>query len=193
MTIDTNKIYTLSELLKYCDMYNLDFKYFGNNDKGDLNLYLKTDSDKVSVFKSIESQTKIDYLKLDEESAKEIKFQFEKEIPAEQMDIVAIVLKTSDVNIPSGRYTLSTLDEKTKEQDLENKTRSDDEGIMYIIVDNNTGWTLFNDVYLFNKNGEGLIQSLENKLTDEENLFRKSNLQLILNYYNSIKEKNLSL
>ena len=193
MTIDTNKIYTLSELLKYCDMYNLDFKYFGNNDKGDLNLYLKTDSDKVSVFKSIESQTKIDYLKLDEESAKEIKFQFEKEIPAEQMDIVAIVLKTSDVNIPSGRYTLSTLDEKTKEQDLENKTRSDDEGIMYIIVDNNTGWTLFNDVYLFNKNGEGLIQSLENKLTYEENLFRKSNLQLILNYYNSIKEKNLSL
>ena len=102
MMIDKDKTYSLSELLNYYDMNNLEFKFFGNNDKGDLNLYLKTDSEKVSVFKSIKKQSKADYLELDEKKASELEFQFDKEIDANQLEIVAIVLKTSDINIPSG-------------------------------------------------------------------------------------------
>ena len=60
--IDKNRIYSLDELLNIYSLYNLDFKYYSNNDKGDLEVYLKTDVDKMSVFKSINSQTKKDYL-----------------------------------------------------------------------------------------------------------------------------------
>ena len=160
MIIDKEKVYTLSELLNYYDMNNLEFKFFGNNDKGDLNLYLKTDSEKISVFKSINKQSKADYLELDEEKAGELEFQFDKEIDTNQLEIVAIVLKTSDINVPSGRYTLETLDRELLEQDLEEKERTTDEGIIYMIVDNNTGCPLYDHYYLFGKNAGGLIQSL---------------------------------
>lgn len=46
--IDKNKEYSLNELLDIYDMYNIDFKYYGNNKNGELELYLKTDTDKVS-------------------------------------------------------------------------------------------------------------------------------------------------
>lgn len=41
--IDKNKLYSLDELLSIYDLYNIDFKYYGNNDNGELKLYLKTD------------------------------------------------------------------------------------------------------------------------------------------------------
>ena len=46
--IDKNKEYSLNELLDIYDMYNIDFKYYGNNKNGELELYLKTDTDKVN-------------------------------------------------------------------------------------------------------------------------------------------------
>ena len=67
--IDKNKLYSLDELLSIYDLYNIDFKYYGNNDNGELKLYLKTDADKVSVFKSIKRISKYDYLKLKEKEA----------------------------------------------------------------------------------------------------------------------------
>ena len=194
MMIDKDKTYSLSELLNYYDMNNLEFKFFGNNDKGDLNLYLKTDSEKVSVFKSIKKQSKADYLELDEKKASELEFQFDKEIDANQLEIVAIVLKTSDINIPSGRYTLETLDRETKEQDLEEKERTNDEGIIYMIVDNNTGCPLYDNCYLFGQNKGGLIQNLETELEFEKSPLIKNNLELILDYYYGLtKEKTNSL
>ena len=194
MIIDKEKVYTLSELLNYYDMNNLEFKFFGNNDKGDLNLYLKTDSEKISVFKSINKQSKADYLELDEEKAGELEFQFDKEIDTNQLEIVAIVLKTSDINVPSGRYTLETLDRELLEQDLEEKERTTDEGIIYMIVDNNTGCPLYDHYYLFGKNAGGLIQSLEMELEKEKSPLIKNNLELILDYYYGLtKEKSNSL
>ena len=187
MIIAKEKVYTLSELLNYYDMNNLEFKFFGNNDKGDLNLYLKTDSEKISVFKSINKQSKADYLELDEEKAGELEFQFDKEIDTNQLEIVAIVLKTSDINVPSGRYTLETLDREEKE-------RTTDEGIIYMIVDNNTGCPLYDHYYLFGKNAGGLIQSLEMELEKEKSPLIKNNLELILDYYYGLtKEKSNSL
>ena len=189
--IDRDKIYTLDELIN--KMYNLDFKYYGNNDNGKLEVYVKTDVDIMSVFSSLnDGMTKKEYLKLNEEEARELKFIFDREVKEMDLDIVAIVLRTSDVNIPSTRYSLETLDKLTKEQDQEDrKTKGKNkDGICYLIVDNNTACTLYDGVYTFDKNNNGLIEDLKEKLESEENEMLKGNLQLILNYIEEMKDKN---
>ena len=190
--IDKNKLYSLDELLSIYDLYNIDFKYYGNNDNGELKLYLKTDADKVSVFKSIKIISKYDYLKLKEKEARSLKFKFEKEVNELELDIVAVVLRTSDVNIPAGRYTLKTLDTLTKEQDKEERIENElSDGIAYIIVDNNTACTLYDDDYLFGKDNGGLISSLKNRLKEEKEGLLHDNLKLILNFYNELKEEKV--
>src|SRR5574344_1909777 len=171
------------------NLYNIEFKFYGNNKKGELEVYLKTDIGKMSVFKSINKQTKKEYLKLDEMSAKKIKFQFEREVDDLELDIVAIVLRTSDVNIPSTKYTLQTLDELVKQQDLEERKENDiDEGIAYIIVDNNTACTLYDNFYVFGKDSGGLIKSLEKELEQENEELRHNNLKMILDYYYNLEK-----
>jgi len=190
--IDKNKVYKLEELLNIYNFYNLDFKYYGNNDKGDLELYLKTDIDKMSVFRSINKQTKMDYLKLNEEEAKQVLFYFDREVDELDLDIVAIVIKTSDINIPSGKYKLETLDKLTKEQDLERRVSTNDDGISYLIIDQNTSCPLYDTYYLFGKNNGGIIRCLEQELQIEDNELSKSNLKMILdNYYKRKEEKVL--
>lgn len=44
--VDKSKIYSLSELMDLYNMYNLDFKFYGNNQNGSVELYMKTDIDK---------------------------------------------------------------------------------------------------------------------------------------------------
>ena len=121
------------------------------------------------------------------------KFKFEKEVNELELDIVAVVLRTSDVNIPAGRYTLKSLDKLTKEQDVEERSESElSDGIAYIIVDNNTACTLYDDVYLFGKNQDGLIASLEERIKNEKDGLIHDNLKLILNYFNDlIKEEKV--
>lgn len=184
--IDKEKVYTLSELLDEYGMMNIEFKFYGNNDKGDLVLYMKTDADKVSVFLSQDKQTKLDYLKLDEENAKNIRFKFDHEVDEINLDIAVLVLKTSDVNIPAGRYCLETLNKLVEEQNLENRKSKEglDDGIVYTIIDNNTGMTLYNDVYLFGKDKNNFIDELrEDKYSNAENDLARDNLKLILAYY----------
>ena len=184
--IDKEKVYTLSELLDEYGMMNIEFKFYGNNDKGDLILYMKTDADKVSVFLSQDKQTKLDYLKLDEENAKNIRFKFDHEVDEINLDIAVLVLKTSDVNIPAGRYCLETLNKLVEEQNLENRKNKEglDDGIVYTIIDNNTGMTLYNDVYLFGKDKNNFIDELrEEKYSNAENDLARDNLKLILAYY----------
>lgn len=182
--VDKNKKYTLEELLNIYNFYNLDFKYYGNTKKGDLELYLKTDENTISVFKSLNNQRTLDYLKLNEEEARKILFQFDREVEEMDLDIIAIVVRTSDINIPSNKYKLETLDKLTKEQDLEDRSNSKrDDGISYIIVDQNTTCPLYDGVYIFNDNEGGLINSLENKLQEETNSLLKDNLKMILDYY----------
>lgn len=189
--IDKNKIYTLKELIDLYNFYNLDFKFYGNNDKGDLELYLKTDVDKMSVFRSIKKQTKLDYLKLNEEQAKEVEFEFDREVLDVDLDIVAIVIRTSDVNIPSGKYKLETLDKLTKEQDLEERSSNVDDGISFLIVDQNTSCPLYDNVYMFGKNEGGLIKYLEKDMEKQTDTLLHDNLKMILDYYNKKEEKVL--
>ncbi len=192
---DKNKEYSLEELLNLFSMYNLEFKFYGNNENGKLDVYMKTGDDKTSVFSSISSiMTKKDYISLTEEEAKKIKFKFEKEVNDLDLDIVVVVLKTSDVNIPSGKYSLETLDSLCKEQDQEDRVIKDDsvDGICYFIVDHNTGCNLYDGVYTFDKNNNGLIEDLKNKYEQENNQLLKNNLKLILDYCKELKEKDIT-
>ena len=64
--IDKEKIYTLDELIG--NMYNLEFKFYGNNNNGKLEVYVKTDDNTISVFTSLNgNMSKQDYLKLNED------------------------------------------------------------------------------------------------------------------------------
>lgn len=191
--IDKTKEYSLNELLNIYSLYNIDFKYYGNNNNGELELYLKTGADKVSVFISNLKISKKEYLKLTEKEARKIKFIYDREVNELQLDVVAVVLRTSDINIPAGRYTLKSLDKLTKEQDAEERSESElSDGIAYIIVDNNTACTLYDDVYLFGKNQDGLIASLEERIKKEKDGLIHDNLKLILNYFNDlIKEEKV--
>lgn len=197
--VEKNKIYKLKDLLDKFGMLNIEFKFYGNNEKGDLILYMKTDTDKVSVFVSQENQTKKDYLKLTEEEAQDIVFKFDHEVEEINLDIAVLVLKTSDVNIPAGRYSLETLNNLVKEQNQEPRVKEDglDDGIVYTIIDNNTGMTLYNDVYLFEKDKLDFIEELrEEKYANADNELIKDNLKLILAYYDKeyVKEgDNLGL
>lgn len=192
---DENKLYTLEELFQKYSMYNICFKYFGNKERGDLELYLKTGSDKLSVFKNYSKQTKMDYLSLDEKDIKKINFIFDREVNDLEVDIQVYVIRTSNVSIPSARYTLRTLDRLTKEQDLKEE-KSDKQlknGIVYMIVDNNTACNLYDDCYLFDKNNNGLIEDLKNKYEVENNSLLKQNLKMILDYYSDMEgEKSYS-
>ena len=192
--IDKKKKYTLGELIDIFNMYDLAFKYYGNNDNGELEFYMKTDASKVSVFTSIDKMSKYDYINLNEEEAKKVKFKFDREVSELELDIVAIVLKTSDVNIPAGRYSLKKLDELIKIQDQEEREKSElEDGITYIIVDNNTACSLYDGLYIFNKENKGLIEDLKEKKKIEEEELHKNNLDLILNYYDDILEKEKTL
>ena len=62
--------------------------------------------------------------------------------------------------------------------------------ISYLIVDNNTACTLYDGVYTFNKENKGLIEDLKTKYEDEESELLKNNLKMILDYYDSLKEKD---
>ena len=189
---DKDKIYSLKELNDLYSMYNLEFKFYGNNNKGNLEVYMKTDANKVSVFKSIDlDMTKYDYLKLTQEEAECVNFKFDREVEELELDIVVVVLKTSDINIPSAKYSLESLDKLTKEQDLENRIVSEDgleDGISYIIVDNNTTCPLYTGVYIFNKDNEGFIEDLRNKYENEQDTLLKDNLSMILNYYDNLEK-----
>lgn len=192
--IDINKKYSLAELLKLYDMYNLEFKFYGNNTNGKLEVYMKTDIDKMAVFSSINpNMTKNDYINLSESEAKKLEFKFDREVLDVELDIVAVVLKTSDVNIPSTKYSLETLDKLTKEQDQEDRKLKDDkqDGICYFIVDHNTGCNLYDGVYIFDKNNKGLIEDLKSKYKEEDNQLLKDNLKLILDYCKELEDKEI--
>lgn len=193
--IDTNKTYTLAELLNLYSLYNLEFKFYGNNDNGSLDIYMKTGIDEISVFSSITpNMTKKEYINLSEEETKKIEFKFDREVSDVELDIVAVVLRTSDVNIPSTKYSLETLDRLTKEQDQEDRKnkKGEQDGICYFIVDHNTGCNLYDGVYLFDKNNKGLMEDLKNKYEQEENQLLKDNLKLILDYYEQLEEKEIT-
>ena len=49
---DKNKLYSYKELLDNYSMLNIEFKFYGQNDKGNLLLYLMTKDNKIFIFAS---------------------------------------------------------------------------------------------------------------------------------------------
>ena len=191
--IDKNKTYTADELLRNFAFSNISFKFFGNNDKGELEMYLRTGADKVSVFKSSNHLTKKEYLDLNENQARQIKYVYDREVDIMDLDIVAIVLRTSDINIPSGRYTLKTLNDLVKEQNQEDRVNTGEEkdGFLYQILDNTSGLELYSNTYIFDKNKTDFISELKDISTKADDKNIKDNLDFILDYYDKTKEKTL--
>ncbi len=188
--IDKNKVYCLKDLFDMFNMYNLDFKFYGNNDNSCLELYMKADTDKVFVFSSLNFDiSKQQFLKMTKDEVMNLEFKFDREVNEMDLDIVAIVLKTSDVNIPSARYSLETLDRLTKEHGHEEKNNFDglEDGISYLIVDNNTACPLYDGVYTFNKDNCGLIAYLKEQYQQETKELYKNNLSIILDYVEQLK------
>lgn len=183
--IDKNKEYTLSELLDIYNMYNLDFKYYGNYQNGSLELYLKTDEENLSVFKTYYDQKTKDYLKLTEAEANDVLFKYDREVLEMDLDIVAIVVRTSDINIPTNKYKLETLNELIEKEEFKYKDKENsNDGISYIIIDQIATCSLYDGVYLFGNKEGGFINSLENQLNIEKNDLLKNNLKLILDHFN---------
>ena len=188
-SINIDKSYPLEDLLNMYGMINLGFRKYGDNENGELLLYLKTDTD-VSVFLSQEKMSKPEYLKMTEEEVKQkINFKFLERINEMDLDIAVIINKTSDVNIPCGRYTLETLDKLTLEQDKETRDIPEgyEDGIVYHIVDGNTGIILFNDVYIFGN--DGFINDLRLKANTETNDLNKQNVQMTLEFYDNLTKQ----
>ena len=78
-----------------------------------------------------------------------------------------------------------------QEQDQENRKNKKgmEDGICYLIVDNNTACTLYDDVYIFNKDNKGLIEDLKIKLKNEESELLKNNLKMIIDYCEELQSK----
>ena len=193
--IDKNKTYTADELLQNFAFSNISFKFFGNNDKGELEMYVKTGADKVSVFKSSNHLTKKEYLDLDEDQARQIKYVYDREVDIMDLDIVAIVLRTSDINIPSGRYTLKTLNDLVKEQNQEDRVNTGEEkdGFLYQILDNTSGLELYSNTYIFDKSKTDFISELKDISTKADDKNIKDNLDFMLDYYDKTKENEMTL
>ncbi len=122
--LDKNKYYSYKELLNLYDLLNIEFKYFGQNDKGDLILYM-LDSEKILMFNSNNNgKGKLDYLKYDDKDIDNLKFKFEKEVEMQNYDINVIVNTSPNEKIPSGRYSVATLDKLTKENDALNHNKN---------------------------------------------------------------------
>ena len=181
--INKNRIYYLNELINKFNFYDLEFENY-NNGNSRLKLYLKTGTDKVSVFKSLKLINKERYNNLTSEKINEYQFKFYEEVEEIKLDIVVIVLKSSNIKIPCSKYTIKKLDnllKKVNSKKEDNKENLND-GIAYLIVDNNSACPLYDNIYLF-ENNKSFIEELKINYKNEENDLIKSNLKLILDYY----------
>lgn len=186
--LNLNKTYSFKELTNLYNMLNIEFKYFGQNDKGDLVLYL-LDNDRILTFISNNNGNgKIDYLKYSDEDIDNLQFKFDKEVEMQDYDINIIVNTSPNEKIPSGRYSIETLDRLTIENDdfkLDNPVEDQVNGIAYIVVEKNSNTPLFSGVYEFGNNG--LLNDMENNLLpqyeDEKNKIAVNNIKEILKMY----------
>ena len=74
--IDKNKFYSYKELLDMYSMLNIEFKYYGHNDKGNILLHLMTRDNKILVFSSDNNgKSKYDYLHYSIEDIENLNFK----------------------------------------------------------------------------------------------------------------------
>lgn len=187
--IDKTKYYTYKDLLNMYSMLNIEFKYFGHNDKGNILLHLMTKDNKILVFSSDNNgKSKYDYLNYTMEDIEKLKFKYEMEVEMQDYNINVIVNTSTCEMIPSGRYSITTLDKMTKENDdfvSKDLNKDQIDGLAYLVVEKNSNTTLFSGVYEFGKGG--FLYDLEYNLLPEykssKNKVAVSNIQEILNLF----------
>lgn len=192
------KTYTFKELNNLYNMLNIEFKYFGQNNKGNLILYM-LDKDKVIMFVSDNNgKGKKSYLDYTNKEINNLKFNFDKEVDMQDYDINVIVNTSSCEKIPSGRYSIETLNNLTIENDdykLSDSKVNQINGIDYLVIERNNNTTLFSGRYLFGNHG--LLNDIENNLLPqyehEKNEIAVSNIQAILEMFKYNKESELML
>ena len=182
--IDKNKYYSYKELLNLYSLLNIEFKYFGHNDKGNLLLHLMTRDNKILVFSSNNNgKSKYDYLKYSNTDIDDLKFKYEMEVEMQDYDINVIVNTSTCEKIPSGRYSIETIDSLTRENDaFYDAGLKEDQinGIAYMVIEKSSNTTLFSGVYEFGKGG--FLYDLENNQLPE---YKKSNNKIVVS---NIKE-----
>ena len=179
---DKNKLYSYKELLDNYSMLNIEFKFYGQNDKGNLLLYLMTKDNKIFIFTSNNNgKSKEEYLQYELKDIETLKFKYESEVEMQDYNINVIVN--------------TTIDKLTKDNDdFVNKELNEDQinGIAYIVVEKNSNTTLFSGIYEFGKGG--FLNDLESTLLPQykeaKNKIAVANIKEILNLY---KEKDLEL
>lgn len=193
---DKNKLYSYKELLDNYSMLNIEFKFYGQNDKGNLLLYLMTKDNKIFIFTNNNNRkSKEEYLQYELKDIETLKFKYESEVEMQDYNINIIINTSTNENIPSGRYSITTIDKLTKDNDdFVNKELNEDQinGIAYIVVEKNSNTTLFSGIYEFGKGG--FLNDLESTLLPQykeaKNKIAVANIKEILNLY---KEKDLEL
>lgn len=187
--LNKTKIYSFKELLELYDMLNIEFKYFGQNDKGDIVLYMLDANNKILSFISNNNgKGKLDYLKYNDIEINNLKFKFDKEVDMQDYDINIIVNSSSNEKIPSARYSIETLDRLTIENDdfkLDNLKENQINGFTYIVVERNSNTSLFSGKYEFGNNG--LLKDMQDNLLpqyeSENNSIAVNNIKTILQMF----------
>ena len=89
---DKNKLYSYKELLDNYSMLNIEFKFYGQNDKGNLLLYLMTKDNKIFIFTSNNNgKSKEEYLQYELKDIETLKFKYESEVEMLQDLILSCV------------------------------------------------------------------------------------------------------
>lgn len=190
--LNKDKLYFYKELNDLYNILNIEFMYFGQNQKGHLVLYVQS-ADKIYAFTSNNNgKNKKKYLNYNKEEIDNLKFKFDKEVDILDYDINIIVNNSSNPKIPSGRYSFETLNNLTIENDgfhIDNEEQIN--GIDYIVIERENNNTLFNGRYLFGNNG--LIYDIENNLLpkyeNERNDIATSNIKAILQIFKQHKNR----
>ena len=155
-----------------------------------------TKDNKIFIFTSNNNgKSKEEYLQYELKDIETLKFKYESEVEMQDYNINVIVNTSTNENIPSGRYSITTIDKLTKDNDdFVNKELNEDQinGIAYIVVEKNSNTTLFSGIYEFGKGG--FLNDLESTLLPQykeaKNKIAVANIKEILNLY---KEKDLEL
>ena len=91
---DKNKLYSYKELLDNYSMLNIEFKFYGQNDKGNLLLYLMTKDNKIFIFTSNNNgKSKEEYLQYELKDIETLKFKYESEVEMQDYNINVIEAK----------------------------------------------------------------------------------------------------
>ena len=184
------------ELKEKFDILNVRFENLSKNSIGDLLLYVKTDYDKVSIFKSKNIKDKYYYLNLSKDKKDSMIFELIKEVNMDELKIFIAITKSSSDYTPDAYYTIEHLEECVKNQEKEQVETSEFEinGFAYTVFDDEISMPLFSEVYEFGSGG--FMNDIKNRILpkyDNENQELAENVRKVIDYYSRLKENEVEI